>query len=375
MFLVILAFPVYSQQSVSIYRGASAEAAGRSENRSAVFSLNLKDFSEHETTDAAEGGILTAVMVDAVVKKAVDQLLEDSNFVLIENSVISREGSDGGAYGFRWDDYGFEMVFMLEKPGAELFSEIEAVYTGDAYIAGEVKRSYSDNYVVRVLKAENVIDPQQPNIDITEAVLSASVIGSRFQPLLGIHNGLGVLDDLGLAAAGMSARRHELAEYRKIENSEEELLSFIHKIDGMQGDFVENLQRLISDICRKVPDEGVLKLPEEFFMDKMGSNSDFALFYYDILKRKGYNVKFIVIDSGGLESKLLTTVFFREKGSDLWGWIDGRELVREKSAVWYRMPALVTESSVSFFEPDIDEIFSTGRIVLPPPSAWQQALY
>ena len=189
------------------------------------------------------------------------------------------------------------------------------------------------------------------------------------------------LMNLGLPTARIGMLEDEnYVEYRKFESNDEVLKAFIHSVNRMQGDFVDNLYSSINEITQKTPADDNILLPEEFFGKRAGDNTDFALFYYDILKRTGYQVKYIVIDAGDDESvnkdsELYSTVFFREKGTDLWGRIDGNELEREKTAKWRRLPALVFTGTVKYFEPDIEKIITDREIVLPPPSNWYTSLY
>ncbi len=340
-------------------------------------SIDLTKFRDSEPADAREGGILTAIIVDARVKKALDSLLGEKDFIFIENSVLSRNDAGGElSYGFSWNEYGFEIVFALEKAGEGIMKLVERTYSRDAYLLGELRRSYSDNFVVRIYRAENLFEDGNGKIDFTEALLAATVIGDTFQPLLGIHDGLGVLDEIGLITARIDiATEGTLVEYRKYEKADRELRSFIHSINGMQGDFIDNLFSTVSSIFGRHSDDGRIILPEDFFIQKEGDDTDYTLFYYDVLKRAGYQVRFIVIDPGGPDGQLFSTVFFKELGTDLWGRIDGQVLEREKADRISRMAALVFSGSVKYFEPEIDLIFETAVIKLPPPSKWRTSLY
>ncbi len=377
--LIFASINLYAQYEpnagVSIYTDASAEHLGRAEDRSRLISVELEEFAGSDSLDVPGPGIETAVLVDSSVKEALDQMLENRDYVIVENSLFTKtKTSFGDVYGFSWDRYGFEISFMFQKPGARLIDEIEKVYGSDAYLYGELRRSYEDNYCIKILRAENVLTPQDESIDFREAMLSATVIGSTFQPMLGIRDGIGVLNMLGLAAVKYkSGTNEEFIDYRDFEKNGDGIYSFLHTISGQNGDFIDNLYSSFEGMTRKISDDGHMQLPEEFFETRVGDNTDFALFYYDILKRNSYQVKFIVIDPG--DANLYCTVFFRETGTDLWGRIDGNSLDREWATKWQRLPALVFTASVQYFEPSIEDVFFQRKIILPPPSEWKRSLY
>ena len=378
LFLFGLSAFLYAADSgtiVSVYTGASEHSAGRSAGRSSITSIKLGRFLDTDRVQAADGGIGTAVIISSRVKDALENLLSEQDYFIVEDSVFSRETDYGDdVYGFVWDEYGFEIVFSLERLTDKVKAEIEKVYGDDAWLYGELIRSYSDNYSIRVFEAEDVINPEAGRMDFLDAMISATVIGDSFQPLLGIHNGLGVLDDLGLAVARAEVTDSgRYNEYRKFESDEDEIESFMHSILNMNGDFVDNLFNAVADITRKLPEDGKFSLPEVFFRTRQGDNDDYAMFFYDILRRNGYQVKLVVIDRG--DGELYTTVFFREKGADLWGWIDSNAVEREKAENWRRLPALVFSGTVDYFEPVVGEILKTGILNLPPPSDWFTSLF
>jgi len=379
--VALIFIPLFSfgePSRVSIYNNADKEQFGQTYNRNSLLSIDLTEFIHSPSVDTGAEGIQTAVFVDARVKNALDNILENRDFIFIDDSVLSAVDSAGvPAYRFRWNEYGFEIVFSLEKAGAGILKVIERTYSRNAYLLGELRRSYSDNYAVRVYRAEDLIEGADGIIDFREAMLAATVIGDTFQPLLGIHDGLGVLDEIGLITARIDViTEGSLVEYRPYEKAGPQLRSFIHSIAGMQGDFVDNLFSTVSDIFKKKSnDDHHIVLPEDFFLLKDGDNTDYSLFYYDILKRAGYQVRFVVIDSAGADGSLFSTVLFQERGTELWGRIDGQVLEREKSDRLSRMPALVFSGSVKYFEPDIEELFKSSVIELPPPSKWRTSLY
>ena len=360
---------------VKVYTAASERHLGRSADRSRIISMQLDEFAESDSIDTRPGGIATAVMVDATVMTSIEELLGGRDFAIVENSVLSYAPEYGtNVYSFTWDRYGFEIAFSFEEPWPDLIAEIETVYGDNAYLYGELMRSYADNYALRIFKAEDIYNPEQERIDFIEAMISATVIGSTFQPMLGIHDGLGILNRIGLAAVMAEATGSgDYIEHRSYEYEGEKLYSFLHSVESMDGDFIDNLYNSVISITHKHAEDDRILLPEEFFRMRDGDNSDYALFYFDTLKRAGYDVRFVVIDADAAE--LYSTVFFREKDADLWGVIDGNGLEREKAERWQRLPALVFDASVEYFEPDIEKIIETGTVELPPPSLWSHSPY
>ncbi len=363
---------------VSVYKSASEAMLGRASSRASVISVPLNDFDRAETLPVkGDEGISTCVMIDASVKDAVEVLLEKRDFILVEGSVISREsyGNDY-MYTFTWDQYGFSVKFGFEHNLDIIEPVINDAYPDNSYLAGAVLRDFSDNYSLKIYEAEDVLAPRDGKPDFIEAMLSATVIGSTFQPMLGVRDGLGVLNQLGLAVSSSGVLEHpELYEYRKFHHAGDEIYSFVYRIMGMEGDFITNLFNTVTGISLKQPDDGMVMLPEDFFVLRKGDNTDYSMFFYDILKRAGYEVKFIVIDSGEDSGALYSTVFFLEEGGEQWGRIDSYSLDRYFAERWKRLPALVFSSTVRYFEPDTDRIFQSGMIELPPPSLWHTALY
>jgi hypothetical protein len=380
LIIIILLLPAFSfaqEPQVSIYSAADELRYGQTLNRGSKDTVNLTDFLAADSADTESGGIQTAVIVDARVKDALDSLLKEKEFIFVENSVLMRTEIGGlSAYGFSWNEYDFEIVFTLEKADDVISGVIESTYSRNSYLLGEVRRSYSDNYAVKIFRADDLFHRGGLCIDFKEAMIAATVIGDSYQPLLGIHDGLGVLSQIGLVTARIDiVSEGALLEYRQPEIADKEFRSFIHSITGKQGDFVDNLFTSVSEIFLKHSLDDEILLPEEFFIQKEGDDTDYALLYYDVLKRAGYQVKFIVIDEGSVDGRLFSTVFFREAGTDLWGRIDGQVLEREKASRLNRLPALVFSASVKYFEPDIDVLFETSVIQLPPPSKWRTSLY
>ena len=378
--LILLLFPfiLYAAEPevyVEIYSAASAAAGGRSAGRTDTISVSLDRFNNTKSVEASAGGITTAVQINARVKNALEKLLEDKDYFIVEDSILSRQKINGEeVFNFVWDRFGFEVSCAFEKLPGVVRSVIEKVYGDDAWLYGELIKSYYDNYAVKIYKAEDVISPAAGKLDFLDAMISATVIGDSFQPLLGIHDGLGVLDDIGLVVArAEAAEEGGLSEFRELESDDEKIEAFVHSVSNMEGDFVENLYSSIREITRKLPDDGRIIPPGDFFSSRRGDNADFCMFFYEVLRRNSYQVKYIVIDSG--TDELYSTVFFREKNADLWGRIDGNGLERERSENWRRLPALVFSASVNYFEPDVHDILKTGTIYLPPPSRWKVSLY
>lgn len=382
--LLILIFfipsiPIFSDdvESVKIYSSAEEKYLGRALNRSDITEVKLYDFFASESLSCGANGINTAIIIDSNIKIAFERLLENKDFCFIDDAKITRERNIGkNVYGFSWEKYGFDIAFSFEKYSTEIEKEIKLVYGSNGYLYGELKKSYQDNYHLRIYCGENVLNKKDKKISFLEAMVSATVIGNSFQPLFGIHDGLGILDELSLSIVKDDFINDELlSNYRKIDKNSKELMAFIHSVAEKSGNFVPNLYNAITSITKKIPDDGQIQLPEEFFKTKRGDALDYSLFFYDILKRKGYTVHFILIDNDMNNGELFSTVIFKEKNTDSWGWIDVEEFQDGKLGRMNRLPALRFALNVDYYEPDIMEIFNTKKINLPPPSFWNKSLY
>ena len=174
---------------VSIYDDVSDSAFGRSASRSIIRGVRLDRFALYRTLDVerelldgkGEKGFLTPLVFSDEKKK----LLEEGAF---------EDVSDGGEGIYRLSGNGVDISFSLEKPGAELYGEIDSYYEKWPEWREPVRNRYRDNWVIRIHRAENVFEPWIDRITYNEALLAAALIADGDQWLWGVHDGADYLD-------------------------------------------------------------------------------------------------------------------------------------------------------------------------------------
>ncbi len=173
---------------VSVYDDASDSAYGRSVSRSVVRSVRLDRFGLYRTLPVEKGllegggdeGFLTPLVFSDSKKKRLDGGAYSPD-------VTIRDGR------YRYRAGGVDITFTLEKPGSDLYREIEGYYEEWPEWLEPVKSRYESNWVIRIHRAENVFEPWIDLITYNEALLSASLIADREQWLWGVHDGADIL--------------------------------------------------------------------------------------------------------------------------------------------------------------------------------------
>ena len=191
VFILFTGTLLWSQEGtfVSIYDDISDSVYGRSASRSIVRGVRLDRFGLYRTLavekdlldDSGEGGFLTPLVFSDAKKNRLDAG---------EFGVVTSTG-DGL---FRLSSNGTDISFSLEKPGEDLYREIEDYYMDWPDWLEPVKEHYRDNWVIRIHRAENVFEPWIDRITYNEALLAASLIADREQWLWGVHDGADILE-------------------------------------------------------------------------------------------------------------------------------------------------------------------------------------
>lgn len=357
------------ETTVSIYYNAAASAFGRTSDRSSLLSVKLSDFGRSSTFPVNRGrGYPTAVLVNRSVKESLDELLASGGRQWVEDSLFYRpRPGDPGIYAFRNDKYGFQIEFALEPVSEAVLAEIKRVYRRTPAYAGEVGRTYRENYTIRIYAAEDVLPPFDGEPRFQEALLCANVLGARFQPLWGMRDGLGLLDELGYALVRRDSRDYSVYDdYRPYQRNRDAMYGFIHRIERLSGEFVHGLWTMTESFRRRGEagtGAGVdLQLPEDLIETREGDNRDLTLFFYDILRRKGYELKLLVMKETREEAQGTMLLLFRERESHFWGALKGDLLKRDISVNWKRVPALIKDSAVYYRVANPNDLFESGEL-------------
>ncbi len=183
---------------LTVYKENMPAHYGRAEVRAEKISYKLNEFSLSETfMTESPGGMLTAVALSSTIVEKLESLFIDYDEIYIDPYWLEKDVFEGRTTYLYYDgDSGIKFLFSPEKAGKEILNEVDIVYGDDPYWREEVGRHYRENYVIRIFSAENIIDYRSVEITFTEALLMATLIGDSDQWLWGIHDGLGMLEQV-----------------------------------------------------------------------------------------------------------------------------------------------------------------------------------
>jgi len=353
---LIVTFSTIAEDMVSIYGDYQSQFWGRSDKRSHLITPQVADAWKASTVHAGDGGYLTGVLYE---QGQADQLI-----LLIKEQGSVRDGEitltmihDGDEPIIEWNHemWDARYQFQLLKAPKEIFTEIARVYATDPYNGGLVDREYRDNYMIKIIAGEDLLD-FNGILSFGEALIGATILGDDFQPLYGFKDGRGVLSQAGLLRV---SEMHDSMEDRSMNPSpmvETEpmesrmMANFIHRVSSLPGSFPENLYVYTRTICSLIPeDDDSYVTPDQFLMKKEGSNRDFALFFYHVLDTHDFEVRMIVVRSmEGMDEQHIVT--FRKGGSPLWGLISQEFYTGQRFSTWPRIPSLLYQQSVEYQE-------------------------
>ena len=362
LLLVVIGSSVVGNEVV-IYSDANSAFYGVSIEKRGKIKIGFDKFLHSETLPAGSGeGVLTAVVLDYKVVQVLYDLLNTSGSVQIENTIISREIKNSMII-YRYSDHlmGLSFSFSLEKAGNEIFNVIDSVYKDNIYWANEVKTHYEENYVIRIHEAEDILDHELDVITYNEALLNAEILGDKDQWLWGIHDGSGFLDNLSLAVLKMENQLHKgYNHYRDYTENDQKMYNFIKRIEKMPGNFVQNLHELTGSMFRFENNNNLLVFPEKFIDSRRGGLMEYTAFYYDILKRMGYEVIIAILRNPDNRVEIDSVVFFRSINTSMWGIISKEMLIFEQDYDYQKIPAYLYNRNTEYFIVDENFFFNTG---------------
>ncbi|HOV37466.1 MAG TPA: hypothetical protein PLG79_02000 [Spirochaetales bacterium] len=363
--------PVFGgeEKQVTIYVDASAREYGKSWKRQGTRSIFFREFSSTRTLETTDpDGILTAVLLDTRVEKALKQFLQGFQERWLEPAWYWQEVRGNRAvYTYYNPSMRIQISFSLEKPNSKILDLIDRTYARDPVNRKEVRDAYLNGYVIRIHSAENVLEPWLDTISFEEALIAATLIGNTFQPLLGIHDACGLLESLpGRVESLLSLT---LVNYRPLKAEYEgEYRSFILRIHQMAGNLPRNLWE---EAHKKIELSEVweTQLPEELLARKKGRKEDIVLLFYDVLTRLGYETCLLADRKTPAEDPILMTLY-RTGGKGNWGALLEDRPVADVGADWRNVPAIVLGGEPMFVSLDVNKIFQQKRIDFPDSSQW-----
>ena len=172
------------KDTVSIYLDFTEANLGHSPYRRLRLELELSALQSYRSYPVAEPtGWSTAVFVSS----STEQKLR-----LGKLPISQYIRSHGGIYYLDYKD--IRIAFGLEVPPETVFAIIAKAYENLPEIRESVTERYRSGYTVRIYEAENVLQPDQQQIDYPEAIMAATIIGDLEQWLWGIHDGRDLLN-------------------------------------------------------------------------------------------------------------------------------------------------------------------------------------
>lgn len=196
-FMLLLCFliniVIYSDQIVNIWADNSPLNLGVSKERVWLKSYFLDNFEYYSTLSTeTKVGVPTVVTVSRDLFFLLEDLLKHENTYSKDFITIKKKDK---IYTFTDSSIGLDFSFGLEKPSKEVLNMIKSIYKDDLKTQNEVIDHYLESWVIRIYSAENVISPDLNTLDFDDILITATIIGEKFQWLWGVHDGVDYIFD------------------------------------------------------------------------------------------------------------------------------------------------------------------------------------
>lgn len=192
--LFLITVSLNSVDIVNIWEDNSSSDLGVSSERVWIKSYFLKNFEYYSTLPTeTKDGELTVVTISRDIYFKLDELLKFEDKYVTDDYTISREGE---VYRLQDNTYSLDISFSLEKPGNQIFYIINKVYKDDDKTRRVVTDHYLNTWVIRIHAGENVVDPDINTLDFNDVLISATILGEKFQWLWGVHDGADYLSHI-----------------------------------------------------------------------------------------------------------------------------------------------------------------------------------
>lgn len=200
-FLIVLLLPIgaskteWQDEYVTIYADSDSMKFGLAKQRRPIKASVYKFRKGRTLWLNGREGFLTAVTASTKLKQSLDGLLDKQRSITVAGRDLQRVTTDEQGqtlvhtmYVYREVERGIYIGFTLEKPTQDILAMIDSVYQDEPVIAAIVKRHYQENYVIRIVQADNFYSREDPP-SIEDIMFAATLIGEKEQELLGIHDG------------------------------------------------------------------------------------------------------------------------------------------------------------------------------------------
>lgn len=186
--LLFFSINIFADQIVNIWADNSPVTLGVSKERVWLKSYFLSNFEYYSTINTeSRVGVPTIVTVSRELYFLLDELLKHKESFSKGTSTISKLGD---IYTFVDSSIQLEISFSLEKPGKEVLNIIAMTYKDDPKTKKIVTDHYLESWIIRIHSAENAIEPDLNSLDFDDILISATIIGEKFQWLWGVHDGV-----------------------------------------------------------------------------------------------------------------------------------------------------------------------------------------
>ena len=377
LLLTALLLPAEEQQSdplLTIYEAARIDQLGWAENREQRLSVPLSRLGESITLDLAEP-VATALLVRAEIVSFLAEL--SSRGYGLPGESVAAERLDEMSFRVRFPSLGIENSYRFSPPGQRLKALIDRVYE-NIYWEERVIAEYTGHYTVTVLNAEDCLPPFGV-IDSHEALLAATLIAARHQPLWGIHDGLGFIDGLGysLGAAANRAKGERSEGYRRFSANSGKMREILISLENHDSDLPAAIHALVAGMVQFERDQQFL-LPEELLFIGEGDCLEFSLAYYDLLRREGVSSAMVLaLDPAKLDDQrhcdYITVYQMEEFGP--WGYLSYDGYGPPRYETWQEIPASLLRDKIHYYSIDADRILETGPYELPALQSWSLSFY
>ena len=368
----------YSSESVVIYRYAESAGYGRTDNRKDQISIPFSRFAE-TSTRAVEETAETALLIQKGIVDFIDYLAASSEESTETRYDLSAEKLAPLTYRIRHRGIGFEGVFAFNMPSDILMREIAGLYE-NVYWQETVETEYAGNYTITVIEAEDAVEPYGLT-DFKDAMVSATLIADKHQPLWGIHDGAGLLDGLGYLLVERQNRTVQGAgNYRPVSSNQHVMEEIVLRIRQSGENLAQEIHTEVNSLVQ-YEEDGTFLLPEELLEKQEGDNLEFALTYYDLAVRAGCETKLLALrddlkkPSADDYSDCRFITLFRQEQFGLWGFIQYSGYKAPFAEDWEDVPAMIARDNIFYYELDPAYIMFKRRLILPPLPDWSISIY
>ena len=367
IFLLSLATSeAWTSPNVIVYAHPNPSLFGRDTAREKTLTYDASAFSRSSYLKN-ETPFLVPVIIPSYAKDQLKLLARGKGSV--SGLVINIDQNDVFTIKDRNDNVSasFELIPAPES----LFQYIKDIYA-NSFWQDMVIKSYQNALVFNIYGGNDL--DRDGVFSYKEALAIATLLGERTQPLLGIHDGAGYLENIAYSVHGYdSVNEGTYRNYRNPLGGDESIRKFISGIDSYFSDFPTGMYTAVTGAIQYEDSHSDrVLLPEKFLFGVDGDKIDFALAFYDLLLRKGYDTKLLAVKIVLDDDTEYVTVF-KQPETFSWSAVYRLGLFRDLSESIDDIPALLFKHTLLYAELDAGAIMVEGTI--PDIQSWKTSEY